>query len=89
MRFYASQSVPNNSVQLAAMWMCELHYYFHTTECTCSVGMRLDGRRLEVTAMRRANGPQRFLLTTPCATLTHTAVWFSRGVCCAGSGASL
>ena len=25
----------------------------------------------------------------PCATLTHTAAWCSRGVCCAGSEASL
>ena len=51
-----------------------------------SAGLRLVG--LEVTALRMTEGPRR-LSHRPGATLTHAAIWCSRGVYRAGSGASL
>ena len=51
-----------------------------------SAGLRLVG--LEVTAVRMTEGPRR-LSHHPGATLTHAAIWCSRGVYRAGSGASL
>ena len=51
-----------------------------------SAGLRLVG--LEVTALRMTEGPRR-LSHRPGATLTHAAIWCSRGVCRAGNRASL
>ena len=51
-----------------------------------SAGLRLVG--LEVTALRMTEGPRR-LSHRPGATLTHAAIWCSRGVCRAENGASL
>ena len=62
------------------------NHYFVLLTVVPSAGLRLVG--LEVTALRMTEGPRR-LSHRPGATLTHAAIWCSRGVCRAGNGASL